>query len=101
VLRDQSLHRSSADLVQQGSKLRLWTAHIAGDIADGAEEFAAYLENSAVRGDRERSLAIATTEREVARIETQTAARLRDLKTRYKRGEHLPKLFGSARVDCS
>jgi hypothetical protein len=46
-----------------------------------------------VGGDRGRRLAIATTEREVARIETQRAARLRDRETTYGRGEPLPKLL--------
>jgi hypothetical protein len=60
-------------------------------MAEQAEVVASYFENDATRGDRDRRLAIAKTEREVAKIERQNAARLRDLSTPYERGADLPK----------
>ena len=92
-VRQEGLCRSATELAHQGTALRAWTADIAAVMAEGAEGFAEYLENRAV-GDRERRLAVAKAEHEVARIQTRTAARLRDLNTRYERGERLPNLPG-------
>jgi hypothetical protein len=60
-------------------------------MAEQAEVVASYFETNAARGDRELRLAIAKTEREVARLERQNAARLLDLDTKYERGNVLPK----------
>ncbi len=46
-------------------------------MARAADTFAAYLEEAANRGDRERRLGIAKVEREIADIERRNAARLR------------------------
>jgi hypothetical protein len=86
-----TLTRHSEDLGQQALRLREQAADLADHMADEAEAFAAHLENSAGRGDADRRLAIARTEHEVARIEHQNAARLRDLSTRYESAEPLPK----------
>jgi hypothetical protein len=63
-------------------------------MAEEAEVVASYFERKATSGDRELCLAIAKTEREVARIERQNAARLGDLSTRYERGDDLPRFPG-------
>jgi hypothetical protein len=88
----QGSRRSAVDLGQQGAQLRLWAAELADGLAVGAEQFAAYLENSAARGDHKQRLAIATKEHEIARIASQNASMLRDLKRTFKRSESLPKL---------
>jgi hypothetical protein len=75
----------------------MWSADIAHQIADDAEDFAAYLENSEAAPDQQRRMAIATAEHEVARIAKQNVSRLRDLNTTYRRGERLPKLPGTTR----
>lgn len=95
AVQQRSLRPSKQSLDHQGVKLRFWAADLAERMANHAEQFAAYLEKSARRGDRERRLAMARTEHEVARIEYQNAARWRDLNTRYEHGEHLPKLPGT------
>jgi hypothetical protein len=59
-----------------------------------AEVVASYFEGKAIRGGGELCLVIAKTEREVARIERQNAARLGDLSTRYERGDDLPRFPG-------
>jgi hypothetical protein len=59
-------------------------------MAELAENVAAYFEKNATRGDSELRLAIARTEHEVARIERQNAERLRNLSTRYERGDRPP-----------
>jgi hypothetical protein len=94
-VRQESTHCSPADLGQRGATLRVWAADLAEQIADGAEEFAAYLEKSAVRGDRQQRLAIATAEHAVAKVAIENAARLRDQNTPYERGQPLPKLPGT------
>jgi hypothetical protein len=63
-------------------------------MAEQAEVVASYFETKARRGNKESCLAIAETEREVARIERQNAARLGDLNSRYKRGDDLPRFPG-------
>jgi hypothetical protein len=91
----RSSSRSSVDLVQQGAKLRVWAADLADHLADGAEQFASCLENSAMRGDQQRRLTMAAVEHEAARIAKKNASRLRDLNTTYERGERLPTLPGA------
>jgi hypothetical protein len=73
----------------------MWAADLAEDLAEGAEGFAWYLENSASRGDPQQRLTIAATEHEVARIAKQNASRLRDLSTTFARGQQMPKLPGT------
>jgi hypothetical protein len=86
----------SVNLGWQGASLRAQRAELADQMADQAEWFAAHMENAATRCDSERRIAVAGTEREIARIGRQTAARLRDLDTRYETGEHLPRFPGTA-----
>jgi hypothetical protein len=81
-----------AALAERAAIMRALAADIADRMAKEAEDFAAYLENASTRGDGERRLAIARTEREIARIERQNAVRLRDLREEYELVEHLPKL---------
>jgi sulfite oxidase len=81
-------------LCDQGARLRVQAADLATRMADQAEVVASYFERKAARRDAESCLAIANTEREVARLERQNAARLRDLTTKYERGEDLPRFPG-------
>jgi hypothetical protein len=89
--RSESMTRNLVRLGDQGTRLRFQAADLAIRMAAQAEVVASYFENSATRGDREGRLAIAKTEREVARIERQNAAKLRDFSTKYERGDVLPK----------
>jgi hypothetical protein len=90
-----SLTRHKEELGYQILRLRVHAADLADRMAYEAEAFAAHLENSAERGDAQRRLAIARTEHEVARIEHQNAARLRDLSTRYEPAGRLPRFPGT------
>jgi hypothetical protein len=92
----ESLTRTSLRLGDQGAKLRAASADLATQMAEQAEVVASYFENKASGSHRELGLAIAKTEYEVARIGRQNAARLRDLSTRYKRGDTLPRFPGPA-----
>jgi hypothetical protein len=100
----EALHRPAlveapgVSLATRAAALRALAAELAERMAEEAEEFAAHLESAATRGDRQRRLAIARTEREIARIEHQNAAKLRDLNEGYELVEHLPKLPGT---DCA
>jgi hypothetical protein len=91
IVQAESLVGHLRYLGDQGVKLRVETADLATRIAEEAEVVASYFETKATRGDRELCRAIAKTEHEVARIERQNAARLRDLSTRYERGDELPR----------
>jgi hypothetical protein len=92
TLHSKSLSRSSTALVSQAADLRAQAAELADQIADQAESFAAYLESRHWRSDSELKLAIAGTEREIARMEHQMATRLRSLDVKYERGDPLPQL---------
>jgi hypothetical protein len=65
----ESFSRFFANLDDRSASLRARAAEFANRLAEEAEAFAACSENSATRGDRDRRLAIAKTEREVATIE--------------------------------
>jgi hypothetical protein len=88
-----SLIRASVDLAEQVDWLRVRAADLAEVMADEAEHFAAYLVINSARGDRERRLKIATTEREIAKIGRRNAARWRDPHRRPGRAEPLPHLI--------
>lgn len=87
----ESLSRTSLRLGDQVERLRAESADLTARIAEQADAVASYFENHGTRGDTELRLAIAKTEHEIARLGRQNAAKLRDLKTRYKRGDNLPR----------
>jgi hypothetical protein len=66
-----------ADLIRGLSDLRAQLVDDADTTAGLAEDFARILEQSASRDDKERRLAIAGVEREVAAVEHRNADRLR------------------------
>jgi hypothetical protein len=70
-------------------------------MAETADNFAATLEEAAKRGDVERRLAVASVEREVARIARRNAAKLRDPINDHPVIEELPHLpqFGTPAED--
>jgi conjugal transfer/entry exclusion protein len=81
------LHEQVAKLCEEG-------ALAAENMAAVAEAFASYLENAAAtRGDAERRLSAAKVEREIARIQRDNAAKLRQYDRRPPRLEHLPRLL--------
>ena len=86
---------SRASLADREAAARSLAADLADRMAEQAEEFADYLESASARGDRQRRLAVAKTEREIARIERQNATKLRALDDAYELIEHLPKLRGA------
>jgi hypothetical protein len=92
---EASLNRLYANVAERTVYLRFVASELAERVADQAEEHASYLETAARRGDRERRLAIANVEREIARIERQNAVRLRDLSSPFVLVEHLPRLLGA------
>ena len=92
---EASLNRRYASVAERTVYLRFFASELAERVADQAEEHASYLETAAKRGDRQRRLAIANVEREIARIERQNAVRLRDLSSPFFLVEHLPRLPGA------
>ena len=77
---------------RKGRRLRETAADLAETSAGLAEEFASILEVAAKRGDSERRLRIARTEREIAAIERRNATRMRDAGGGPVDLEHLPSL---------
>jgi DNA repair exonuclease SbcCD ATPase subunit len=81
-------------------QVRLTAAERAERIADQAESYAAYLEGTADRGDREQRLKLAGRERDIAAVERRNAARLRDLGTTPLRLESLPRFSDDGGTDA-
>lgn len=64
-------------LREEQARLRSQSARLADQMADGAEAFATWLEATAAKGDRDRRLAMAASEREVAKQVRDNASRWR------------------------
>ena len=79
-------------LMARGARLRALAANLAERLATEADQFADHMQNASTRGDRDRRLAIAESEREIARIERENAVRLRDFDKTFNVVEHLPRL---------
>lgn len=67
-------------------------AAIAEQTADLADELASYLEGAAQRGDEERRLSIARTERQIAALQRRNASKLRQTRRATVDLEHPPSL---------
>jgi hypothetical protein len=74
-------------------------AAVAEKSADLAEDFASILESSARRGDEERRLSIALSERQIASIQRRNASKLRDGGRASLDLERLPRLNDPTRTD--
>lgn len=91
---DEHFARQRA-LYRDGEKLRADSAALAEQLADTAEVVATIFEELAAgRGDAERRLKLAQTEREVASIARRNAARLREPHMGSLGLEHIPDLPG-------
>jgi hypothetical protein len=88
---DESQERS-ASFVRKHAEFRLHALEITEQLAEHAERFAAYLEESAPDGDAESKLSLARREREFSDVARRNAAKLRESSAALLDLEHLPRL---------
>jgi hypothetical protein len=79
-------------------RIRMAAAERAEKLADAAEAYAAYLESRAFREGRDKRLALAKRERDIAAVERRNALRLRAAGAGPLRLEGLPRLAAGPAV---